>query len=180
MRMRIASEAASGLAFLHSQCNIIHRDVKSANVLLDGDMHALVSDFGLAKMAPEHFSAELAVTSIMGTRGYVAPEYVQTGLITLAIDVYAFGIILLELITGHVPFHPGRQPPNLSAWAIPIAKQGDFSRLVDYRLEGNYNLAQLQAMAMLAVVCLDPNPKERPSMVQVAKWISDWVKQGGG
>ncbi|CAI5944170.1 unnamed protein product [Closterium sp. NIES-65] len=193
LRMRIACEAATGLAFLHS-CRppIIHRDVKAANVLLDANMHALVSDFGLAKVASDQYTQPMAVTSIMGTRGYVAPEYVQTGLITAAIDVYAFGVILLELITGHVPFHPGRQPPNLSAWAIPIANNEEFraipianneeglgttaipianneefTRLVDYRLEGRYDLAQLQAVSMLAVLCLAANPKHRPPMDQV-------------
>ncbi|GJP85481.1 hypothetical protein CLOP_g15577 [Closterium sp. NIES-67] len=177
LRMRIAYEAATGLAFLHS-CRppIIHRDVKAANVLLDADMHALVSDFGLAKVGSDQYTQPMAVTSIMGTRGYVAPEYVQTGLITAAIDVYAFGVILLELITGHVPFHPGRQPPNLSAWAVPIAKNEEFTRLVDYRLEGRFDPGQLQAGAMLAVLCLATNPKDRPSMQQVATWLRDWIK----
>ncbi|CAI5944523.1 unnamed protein product [Closterium sp. NIES-64] len=173
LRMRIACEAATGLAFLHS-CRppIIHRDVKAANVLLDANMHALVSDFGLAKVASDQYTQPMAVTSIMGTRGYVAPEYVQTGLITAAIDVYAFGVILLELITGHVPFHPGRQPPNLSAWAIPIANNEEFTRLVDYRLEGRYDLAQLQAVSMLAVLCLAANPKHRPPMDQAVSMLA--------
>ncbi|CAI5479835.1 unnamed protein product [Closterium sp. Yama58-4] len=177
LRMRIACEAATGLAFLHA-CRppIIHRDVKAANVLLDAHMHALVSDFGLAKVASDQYTQPMAVTSIMGTRGYVAPEYVQTGLITAAIDVYAFGVILLELITGHVPFHPGRQPPNLSAWAIPIANNMEFTRLVDYRLEERYDPAQLQAVSMLAVLCLASNPKERPSMDQVVTWLRDWIR----
>ncbi|CAI5476196.1 unnamed protein product [Closterium sp. Yama58-4] len=177
LRMRIACEAATGLAFLHA-CRppIIHRDVKAANVLLDANMHALVSDFGLAKVASDQYTQPMAVTSIMGTRGYVAPEYVQTGLITAAIDVYAFGVILLELITGHVPFHPGRQPPNLSAWAIPIANNMEFTRLVDYRLEGRFDPAQLQAVSMLAVLCLASNPKERPSMDQVVTWLKDWIR----
>ncbi|CAI7868393.1 unnamed protein product, partial [Closterium sp. NIES-54] len=177
LRMRIACEAATGLAFLHS-CRppIIHRDVKAANVLLDAHMHALVSDFGLAKVASDQYTQPMAVTSIMGTRGYVAPEYVQTGLITAAIDVYAFGVILLELITGHVPFHPGRQPPNLSAWAIPIANNEEFTRLVDYRLEGRFDPAQLQAVSMLAVLCLAANPKHRPTMDQVVTWLRDWIR----
>ncbi|CAI7853458.1 unnamed protein product, partial [Closterium sp. NIES-53] len=179
LRMRIACEAATGLAFLHS-CRppIIHRDVKAANVLLDAHMHALVSDFGLAKVASDQYTQPMAVTSIMGTRGYVAPEYVQTGLITAAIDVYAFGVILLELITGHVPFHPGRQPPNLSAWAIPIANNEEFTRLVDYRLEGRFDPAQLQAVSMLAVLCLAANPKHRPTMDQV-RLVVGGVHAGG-
>lgn len=173
-RLSIAGDAAAGLAFLHRSCHVIHRDVKSGNVLLDRNMRALVSDFGLAKMATENYTAPLSVTSIMGTRGYVAPEYVQTGLITPAIDVFAFGVILLELVTGHMPFHPGRQPPNLAAWAVPLINASEFTRLVDYRLEGAYDVAQLQAVAMLAAVCLDGNPKGRPSMQQVADWLASW------
>ncbi|CAI5952848.1 unnamed protein product [Closterium sp. NIES-64] len=142
----------------------------------------------------------MAVTSIMGTQrvglitvdansvaldstiplppppslfaSYVAQEYVQTGLITGAIDVYAFGVILLELITGHVLFHPGRQPPtslpgvdtSKKSPAIPIANNEEFTRLIDYRLEGRFDPAQLQAVSMLVVLCLASNPKHRPTM----------------
>ncbi|CAI5475686.1 unnamed protein product [Closterium sp. Yama58-4] len=165
-RLEIASGAARGLAFLHSGCRppIIHRDVKSGNILLDEDLEPVVSDFGLAKVAPEHFTQPMTVTAIMGTQGYVAPEYVRTGKITEAVDVFAFGVVLLELITGHIPFHPSRTPAYLFAWAIPVAKSGEFHRLVDYRLEGRYDPSQLQAVAMLAVICLASNPKDRPAM----------------
>ncbi|CAI7808103.1 unnamed protein product [Closterium sp. NIES-54] len=117
-RLEIASGAARGLAFLHSGCRppIIHRDVKSGNILLDEDLEPVVSDFGLAKVAPEHFTQPMTVTAIMGTQGYVAPEYVRTGKITQAVDVFAFGVVLLELITGHIPFHPSRTPAYLFAW----------------------------------------------------------------
>ncbi|CAI5475069.1 unnamed protein product [Closterium sp. Yama58-4] len=176
-RLEIASGAARGLAFLHSGCRppIIHRDVKSGNILLDEDLEPVVSDFGLAKVAPEHFTQPMTVTAIMGTQGYVAPEYVRTGKITEAVDVFAFGVVLLELITGHIPFHPSRTPAYLFAWAIPVAKAGEFHRLVDYRLEGRYDPSQLQAVAMLAVICLAPNPKDRPVMADVAKWLTSWV-----
>ncbi|CAI5973433.1 unnamed protein product [Closterium sp. NIES-64] len=252
-RLEIASGAARGLAFLHSGCRppIIHRDVKSGNILLDEDLEPVVSDFGLAKVAPEHFTQPMTVTAIMGTQGYVAPEYVRTGKITQAVDVFAFGVVLLELITGHIPFHPSRTPAYLFAWlitghipfhpsrtpaylfawlitghipfhpsrtpaylfawasgsvgmceggcvhgaipvakaggvstasgqltrgaAIPVAKSGEFHRLVDYRLEGRYDPSQLQAVAMLAVICLASNPKDRPAMADVAKWLTSWV-----
>ncbi|CAI6008566.1 unnamed protein product [Closterium sp. NIES-65] len=174
-RLEIASGAARGLAFLHSGCRppIIHRDVKSGNILLDEDLEPVVSDFGLAKVAPEHFTQPMTVTAIMGTQGYVAPEYVRTGKITQAVDVFAFGVVLLELITGHIPFHPSRTPAYLFAWAIPVAKSGEFHRLVDYRLEGRYDLSQLQAVAMLAVICLASNPKDRPAMADSAAGSGD-------
>ncbi|CAI6010859.1 unnamed protein product [Closterium sp. NIES-65] len=174
-RLEIASGAARGLAFLHSGCRppIIHRDVKSGNILLDEDLEPVVSDFGLAKVAPEHFTQPMTVTAIMGTQGYVAPEYVRTGKITQAVDVFAFGVVLLELITGHIPFHPSRTPAYLFAWAIPVAKSGEFHRLVDYRLEGRYDPSQLQAVAMLAVICLASNPKDRPAMADSAAGSGD-------
>ena len=103
-RMRIALEAAKGLEYLHEQVSppVIHRDFKSSNILLDRNFHAKVSDFGLAKVGSDKAGGHVS-TRVLGTQGYVAPEYALTGHLTTKSDVYSYGIVLLELLTGRVP-----------------------------------------------------------------------------
>jgi serine/threonine protein kinase len=118
-RMRIALDAARGLAYLHedSQPCVIHRDFKASNILLEDDFHAKVSDFGLAKQAPEGCTNYLS-TRVMGTFGYVAPEYAMTGHLLVKSDVYSYGVVLLELLTGRRPVdmsQPSGQE-NLVTW----------------------------------------------------------------
>ena len=102
--MRIALEAAKGLEYLHEQVSppVIHRDFKSSNVLLDRNLHTKVSDFGLAKVGSDKAGGHVS-TRVLGTQGYVAPEYALTGHLTTKSDVYSYGIVLLELLTGRVP-----------------------------------------------------------------------------
>lgn len=104
MRMRIALEAAKGLEYLHEHVTppVIHRDFKSSNILLDRNLHAKVSDFGLAKLGSDKIGGHVS-TRVLGTQGYVAPEYASTGHLTTKSDVYSYGVVLLELITGRVP-----------------------------------------------------------------------------
>ncbi|GMP87461.1 hypothetical protein CsSME_00039823 [Camellia sinensis var. sinensis] len=117
--MKIALDAARGLAYLHedSQPCVIHRDFKASNILLENNFHAKVADFGLAKHAPEG-RADFLSTRVMGTFGYVAPEYAMTGHLLVKSDVYSYGVVLLELLTGRKPVdmsQPSGQE-NLVTW----------------------------------------------------------------
>ncbi|KAJ4970684.1 hypothetical protein NE237_003783 [Protea cynaroides] len=167
IRMKIAFGAAKGLAFLHeSQKPVIYRDFKTSNILLDLDYNAKLSDFGLAKDGPEGDKTHVS-TRIMGTYGYAAPEYIMTGHLTPRSDVYSFGIVLLELLTGRKSLDkskPAREQ-NLADWALPLlSEKKKVLNLVDPRLEGDYPVKGIHKAAMLAYHCLNRNPKARPLM----------------
>ncbi|GFQ01732.1 proline-rich receptor-like protein kinase perk9, partial [Phtheirospermum japonicum] len=143
-RVKIAVGAARGIAYLHEDCHprIIHRDIKSSNILLDINFEARVSDFGLAKLAMD--ANTHVTTRVMGTFGYMAPEYASSGKLTDKSDVYSFGVVLLELITGRKPVDTS-QPlgeESLVEWARPLLSHAlqtlEFGEIADSRLEGNY------------------------------------------
>ncbi|KAF5448043.1 hypothetical protein F2P56_033547 [Juglans regia] len=166
-RMKIAFGAAKGLAFLHeAEKPVIYRDFKTSNILLDLDYNAKLSDFGLAKDGPEGDKSHVS-TRIMGTYGYAAPEYIMTGHLSSSSDVYSFGIVLLELLTGRKSldkFRPAREQ-NLADWALPLLKEKKkFLNIIDPRLEGDYPIKGVHKAAMLAYHCLNRNPKARPLM----------------
>ncbi|XP_031260688.1 proline-rich receptor-like protein kinase PERK13 [Pistacia vera] len=174
-RVKIAIGAAKGLAYLHEDCHpkIIHRDIKSANILLDDDFEAQVADFGLAKLndtTQTHVS-----TRVMGTFGYLAPEYASSGKLTDRSDVYSFGVVLLELLTGRKPVDP-TQPlgdESLVEWARPVLMRaletGDFGELVDPRLEKHYVEAEVFRMTEAAAACVRHSAPKRPRMAQVVR-----------
>ncbi|KAI5063520.1 hypothetical protein GOP47_0022067 [Adiantum capillus-veneris] len=146
-RMKIALGAARGLAYLHEDSNprVIHRDFKASNILLENEFNPKVSDFGLAKAAPDEGSGHLS-TRVMGTFGYVAPEYAMTGHLLVKSDVYSYGVVLLELLSGRKPVDMS-QPPgqeNLVTWARPLltSREG-LEVLVDPALRSNYPLDNL-------------------------------------
>lgn len=118
-RMKVASNTAKGLWYLHDKANpsVIYRDLKSSNILLDNDLNAKLSDYGLAKLAGKD-KMNIVPTRVMGTYGYSAPEYVRTGNLTLKSDVYSFGVVLLELITGRraVDTTKSHDEQNLVSW----------------------------------------------------------------
>ncbi|TKV98393.1 hypothetical protein SEVIR_9G557400v4 [Setaria viridis] len=169
-RLKIAIGAARGLAFLHSsEKQVIYRDFKASNILLDSDFTAKLSDFGLAKNGPSAGRSHVT-TRVIGTYGYAAPEYVATGHLYVKSDVYGFGVVLLELLTGlraHDLNRPGHQQ-NLVDWARPyLSGRGKLTSLMDQRLGGQYPpKAALQA-AKLANKCLAGDPRSRPSMADV-------------
>ncbi|GAA0139990.1 hypothetical protein LIER_35175 [Lithospermum erythrorhizon] len=171
-RLKIALGAARGLAYLHEDSNprVIHRDFKASNVLLEDDFTPKVSDFGLAREATEgshHIS-----TRVMGTFGYVAPEYAMTGHLLVKSDVYSYGVVLLELLTGRKPVDMS-QPPgqeNLVTWARPLltSREG-VEQLVDPLLAGSYNFDDMAKVAAIASMCVHSEVTHRPFMGEVVQ-----------
>ncbi|XP_002533625.3 receptor-like serine/threonine-protein kinase ALE2 [Ricinus communis] len=171
-RLKIALGAARGLAYLHEDSNprVIHRDFKASNVLLEDDFTPKVSDFGLAREATEgshHIS-----TRVMGTFGYVAPEYAMTGHLLVKSDVYSYGVVLLELLSGRKPVDMS-QPQgqeNLVTWARPLltTREG-LEQLVDPSLEGTYDFDDMAKVAAIASMCVHPEVTNRPFMGEVVQ-----------
>ncbi|KAH7682721.1 Non-specific serine/threonine protein kinase protein [Dioscorea alata] len=174
-RVKVAAGAAHGLAYLHEDCHprIIHRDIKSSNILLGNNFEAQVSDFGLAKLAMD--ANTHVTTRVVGTFGYLAPEYASSGKLTDKSDVYSFGVVLLELITGRKPVDTS-QPigdESLVEWARPLLTQaldtGSFQELPDPRLEGKYNENEMLRMIEAAAACIRHSAAMRPRMGQVVR-----------
>ncbi|XP_004253237.1 probable serine/threonine-protein kinase PIX13 [Solanum lycopersicum] len=172
LRLKIAIGAARGLAFLHSsEKQIIYRDFKASNILLDGSYHAKLSDFGLAKVGPSAGNSHVT-TRIMGTYGYAAPEYIATGHLYVKSDVYGFGVVLLELLTGLRALdtkRPGGQH-NLVDWMKPmLSNKRKLKSIMDARMEGQYSSKAAILTAQLTIKCLEGEPKKRPSMKEVVE-----------
>ncbi|ONK59622.1 uncharacterized protein A4U43_C08F8360 [Asparagus officinalis] len=173
-RLKIAIGSAKGLAYLHEDCHprIIHRDIKTANILLDYKFEAMVADFGLAKLTSDtntHVS-----TRIMGTFGYLAPEYASSGKLTDKSDVFSYGVMLLELITGKRPVdHTNRNEDSLVDWARPmlgqILAEGNYEEIVDPKLEGNYNTGEMARMISCAAASVRHSGRRRPKMSQIVR-----------
>ncbi|XP_010259278.1 PREDICTED: receptor-like serine/threonine-protein kinase ALE2 [Nelumbo nucifera] len=172
-RMKIALDAARGLAYLHedSQPCVIHRDFKASNILLENNFHAKVADFGLAKQAPEG-QANYLSTRVMGTFGYVAPEYAMTGHLLVKSDVYSYGVVLLELLIGRKPVdmsQPSGQE-NLVTWARPILRDKDrLEELADPRLGDKYPKDDFVRVCTIAAACVAPEANQRPTMGEVVQ-----------
>ncbi|OMO58092.1 hypothetical protein COLO4_34870 [Corchorus olitorius] len=172
-RMRIALGSAKGLAYLHEDCHpkIIHRDIKTANILLDFKFEAKVADFGLAKFSSDvntHVS-----TRVMGTFGYLAPEYASSGKLTDKSDVFSFGVMLLELITGHRPVGSSYMDDSLVDWARPLLSRalddGNYDSLVDPKLQKQYNHNEMARMVACAAACVRHSARRRPRMSQIVR-----------
>ncbi|KAL5199969.1 hypothetical protein ABZP36_021172 [Zizania latifolia] len=172
LRLKILIGAARGLAFLHSsERQIIYRDFKASNILLDSNFNAKLSDFGLAKHGPDGGESHVT-TRVMGTYGYAAPEYVATGHLYVKSDVYGFGVVLLEMLSGLRALDPSRpsEKLNLVDWAKPLlADRRKLSQLMDGRLEGQYHSRGALQAAQLTLKCLSVDPKSRPSMKEVVE-----------
>lgn len=175
LRLKILLGAARGLAFLHSsEKQVIYRDFKASNILLDSNYNAKLSDFGLAKNGPTGENSHLT-TRIMGTYGYAAPEYVATGRLYVKSDVYGFGVVLLEMISGQRALDLSRPSgqQNLVDWAKPLlSDRKKLSRIMDPQLEVNCSLEGAQT-AQLILQCLAVNPKIRPSMAEVVATLEE-------
>ncbi|MBA0774483.1 hypothetical protein Gotri_009690 [Gossypium trilobum] len=179
IRLKIAQDAARGLAYLHEEMDfqLIFRDFKTSNILLDEDFNAKLSDFGLARQGPLEGFGHVS-TSVVGTVGYAAPEYVQTGRLTAKSDVWSFGVVLYELITGRRALERNlpRSEQKLLEWVKPyISDSKKFHLIIDPRLEGQYCIKSAQKLASLANKCLMKNPKSRPKMSEVVEMLGNII-----
>ncbi|KAL1208672.1 Protein kinase STUNTED [Cardamine amara subsp. amara] len=175
-RYKVAVGVAEALNYLHNSASqpVIHRDVKSSNILLSDDFEPQLSDFGLARWASIS-TTHIICSDVAGTFGYLAPEYFMYGKVNDKIDVYAFGVVLLELLSGRKPISSGcpKGQESLVMWAKPILDDGKYSQLLDPSLRDNNNNNgdQMQRMALAASLCIRRNPQARPKMSIVLKLL---------
>ena len=167
--------------YLHHEVtpHIIHRDIKASNVLLNSDFEPLVADFGFAKLIPEGVSH--MTTRVKGTLGYLAPEYAMWGKVSESCDVYSFGILLLELVTGRKPIEklPGGVKRTITEWAEPLITKGKFRDLVDPKLRGNFDENQVKQAINVAALCVQSEPEKRPNMKQVVNLLKGYEADHG-
>ncbi|KAJ6886112.1 LRR receptor-like serine/threonine-protein kinase [Populus alba x Populus x berolinensis] len=172
-RYKICVGIARGLAFLHeeSAIRIVHRDIKGTNVLLDKDLSAKISDFGLAKLNEEentHIS-----TRVAGTIGYMAPEYALWGYLTDKADVYSFGVVALEIVSGrsNSSYRTTNEFVSLLDWAHVLQKKGNLMEIVDPKLQSEFNNEEAERMIKLALLCTNASPSVRPAMSEVVSML---------
>ncbi|TYJ10629.1 hypothetical protein E1A91_A11G220400v1 [Gossypium mustelinum] len=174
-RKRIALGAARGLEYLHEHCNpkIIHRDVKAANVLLDEDFEAVVGDFGLAKLVDVRRTN--VTTQVRGTMGHIAPEYLSTGKSSERTDVFGYGIMLLELVTGQRAIDFSRLEDEDDVLLLDHVKKLEREKMldaiVDRNLNKNYIMQEVEAMIQVALLCTQSSPEDRPAMSEVVRML---------
>ncbi|VFQ66579.1 unnamed protein product [Cuscuta campestris] len=182
-RLKIAIGAAKGLVFLHNtERSVIYRDFKASNILLDGEFNAKLSDFGLAKFGPIDGNSHVT-TNVVGTYGYAAPEYMSTGHLYIKSDVYAFGVVLLEMISGLRVLDLDRElgKHDLVEWAKPILPNKKSLRrsLMDPRLEQMYPFESACQISHLILKCLEQDHKLRPDMDEVLETLEGIQQKGG-
>ncbi|TQD81407.1 hypothetical protein C1H46_033048 [Malus baccata] len=175
-RLKIALGSARGIAYLHHDCSpkIVHRDIKSSNILLNENLDPHVSDFGLAKLLVDE-DAHIT-TVVAGTFGYLAPEYLQSGRATQKTDVYSFGVLLLELVTGKRPTDPTfvKRGLNVVGWMNTQLRENRLHEVVDKRCK-DADAETVEAILEIAARCTDANPDDRPSMNQVLQLLEPEV-----
>ncbi|VFQ78593.1 unnamed protein product [Cuscuta campestris] len=170
IRYKVALGTAKGIQYLHEGCRkrIIHRDIKAANILLTKDFEPQICDFGLAKWLPEQWT-HLNVMEFEGTFGYLAPEFLMHGIVDEKTDVFAFGVLLLELITGRRALDYSQQ--SLVIWAKPLLKKNRIRELADTSLGNNYSPLQMNLMVLAAYLCVQQSPLRRPRIGQVLQLL---------
>ncbi|KAF5765780.1 putative non-specific protein-tyrosine kinase RLK-Pelle-RLCK-XV family [Helianthus annuus] len=165
------------IRYLHHEVtpHIIHRDIKASNVLLDSDFEAKVADFGFAKLIPDGVTH--MTTRVKGTLGYLAPEYAMWGKVSESCDVYSFGILLLEIVSGKKPLEklPGGIKRDIVQWATPFVQKDTYDHIADPRLKGRFDISQLKVVVKIAMACTDSNAENRPSMMEVVEWLKSGV-----
>ncbi|KAF7141996.1 hypothetical protein RHSIM_Rhsim06G0122700 [Rhododendron simsii] len=173
IRRKICLGIARGLAYLHeeSRLKIVHRDIKTSNVLLDKDLNAKISDFGLAKLYDDdhtHIS-----TRVAGTIGYMAPEYAMRGYLTDKADVYSFGVVALEIVSGksNTNYRPKEEFVYLLDWAYVLQERGSLLELVDPDLGSEYSSEEAMVMLNVVLLCTNASPTLRPTMSQVVSML---------
>nr|KAJ0203665.1 hypothetical protein LSAT_V11C500277180 [Lactuca sativa] len=182
-RQKIAVGAARGLRYLHEECRvgcIVHRDMRPNNILITHDFEPLVGDFGLARWQPDGDTGE--ETRVIGTFGYLAPEYAQSGQITEKADVYSFGVVLVELVTGRkaVDLNRPKGQQCLTEWARPLLEEDAIDELIDPRLGNSYSEEEVYCMLQAAALCIKRDPQLRPRMSQVLRILEgDMIMDSG-
>lgn len=175
-RVKIAIGAAKGLAYLHHDCSprIIHRDIKSSNILLDRNLESHVADFGLAKLLEDQESH--ITTIVAGTFGYLAPEYMHSGRATEKADVYSFGVLLLELLSGKRPTDSAfiEKGLNVVGWLNLLVKENRPRDIIDPQCEG-VQMESFEALLYVAIQCVSPNPEHRPTMHRVVQVLESEI-----
>ncbi|CAN0921531.1 L-type lectin-domain containing receptor kinase S.6 [Linum grandiflorum] len=170
-RMNILAGVASALSYLHEECErqIIHRDVKACNILLDSDFNAKLGDFGLAEVY-EHSSLTREATIPAGTMGYLAPEYVYCGVPTQKTDVYSYGVVVLEVATGRRPVMEGGGGGTvLVDWVWGCWERGKLIEAADPKLNGEFSVGEMERVLIVGVACVHPNPEKRPTVKEAAR-----------
>ncbi|XP_057963186.1 phytosulfokine receptor 1 [Malania oleifera] len=174
-RLQIARGVAKGLAYLHQSCepHILHRDIKSSNILLDQNFEAHVADFGLARLILPYDTH--VTTDLVGTLGYIPPEYGQTPVATYKGDVYSFGVVLLELLTGKRPVDicKPKGSRDLISWVIQMKKENRESEVFDPFIYDKQHDKEMLRVLEIACLCLSESPKVRPSTQQLVSWLDN-------
>ncbi|KAM7254475.1 hypothetical protein ACFE04_003855 [Oxalis oulophora] len=180
VRLQIALEAALGLEYLHNGCKppIIHRDVKSTNILLDDKFQAKLADFGLSRSFPTEGGTQLT-TVVAGTPGYLDPEYYISNRLTEKSDVYSFGIVLMEIITSQpVIMRPphSMEKLHITKYVSSMIEKGDVKSIVDPRLEGDFDLNTVWKVMELATACVVQSASRRPTMNEVVSELNECLE----
>ncbi|XP_071737050.1 putative receptor-like protein kinase At5g39000 isoform X2 [Rutidosis leptorrhynchoides] len=171
-RLKICIGAARGLDYLHTgtstQHGVIHRDVKTSNILLDGTFAAKISDFGLATVGPINQTQTFVSTIVKGTFGCMDPSYFLSGQLTRKSDVYAFGVVLFEVLSGRkaIDRSIGEEQWSLAVWIQDQIKDGKLNQIIDPRLNGQISKKSMEEFASIAGRCLHNQPKQRPTMAE--------------
>ncbi|XP_019091365.1 PREDICTED: leucine-rich repeat receptor-like serine/threonine-protein kinase At2g14510 isoform X1 [Camelina sativa] len=176
-RLKIAIESALGIEYLHIGCKppMVHRDVKSTNILLGQQFEAKLADFGLSRSFLVGSQTHVS-TNVAGTLGYLDPEYYQKNWLTEKSDVYSFGIVLLEIISGQPAIEHSRENSYLSEWATSMLANGDIESIMDPKLHGDYDTASSWKALELAMSCINPSSRERPNMTRVAHELNECLE----
>eukprot|EP00253_Pinus_taeda_P001342 PITA_01342 len=182
-RLKITLDAAQGLEYLHVGCTpkIIHRDIKTANILLDSDLNGKLGDLGLSKMTTDG-EATHVTTAVKATAGYLDPEYFNTQMLTEKSDVYSFGVVLLEIICGRQPIDlklPVAEV-NIVRWVKPYVVENDnpsrISEIIDKRLGGDYDMTSITSVAKVAMRCVHAEPWSRPNVSEIVAELKEAIK----
>lgn len=174
IRFKIAMDAAEGLSYLHHDCvpPIVHRDVKSNNILLDGEFGARVADFGVAKAVDANGKGTKSMSVIAGSCGYIAPEYAYTLRVNEKSDTYSFGVVILELVTGKLPVDPEFGEKDLVKWVCTTLDQKGLDHVLDPKLDSCFK-EEICKVLNIGLLCTSPLPINRPSMRRVVKMLQE-------
>ncbi|RWR91635.1 putative receptor protein kinase ZmPK1 [Cinnamomum micranthum f. kanehirae] len=184
-RFEIAVGTAKGLAYLHEECLewVLHCDIKPQNILLDANYHPKVADFGLSKLRDRCGLPDFNISRIRGTRGYMAPEWILNQPITSKVDVYSYGIVLLEMVTGRNSFGfsidsegDGKEFRNLVTWVRKMTcaangRPGRIEQIIDPKMDGTYDVVKMEILVKVALQCVEEDKDARPTMTQVVQML---------